>query len=470
MKGVEYLTDISKTELDSFRNYLNSTPISELQTDYTFSLVYAGNDEDLHEQRYNLLYDRIVRNGSMQDRIKITPNAFDLWWADCIGRRNKDPGGFLDDALNEHEGQQRKAARRNGFSAQTLDSVQSKNVDWLVPGMFPRGELSVIGADGGTGKGLYTAQLAAFVTTGKTSEFFPGGAESVGNVLVFSGEDKPEYVLRPRYLAAGADLQRVKVVTAARFWSDTGEQVHIKALSMQRIIETEQPALVIIDPLQSFLPDKVDMSSRNSMRDAMTPLLATAEKVQCSVIFVLHTNKRENAFGRNRLADSSDLWDGARSVFMLGKSKSDGLVYVSHEKSNYAEKSETMLFKIESVTVEGVKTAKAVYAGRSEKTDADFVGERKFRQAQTKDDASAAILNILAENRLGSVESAQLKASVLKEIGCSERTYKAAYSELVKAGEISKRQIRQQDGNNRWFTYAFGDGQSASEDCFSTAQ
>lgn len=29
------------------------------------------------------------------------------------------------------------------------------------------------------------------------------------------------------------------------------------------------------------------------------------------------------------------------------------------------------------------------------------------------------------------MESAQLKASVLKEIGCSELTYKAAYSELV---------------------------------------
>lgn len=464
------MTDNQKLELDSFKGYLSGTSISELQTDYTFLQVYLGDDSDLHTRKYELLYDRLVRNGSSNDRARITPETFDVWWSDCIRRRNEDPDNFYDSVIESNDERKRKAFRRENYSAQSLDLVCSRNVSWLVPGMFPRGELSVIGADGGTGKGLFTAQLAAFITTGQESEFFPSGAGTPGNVLIFSGEDKPEYVLRPRYLAAGADLQRVKVVTAARFWNDTGEQVHIKSQFMQRIIETEQPALVIIDPLQSFLPDKVDMSSRNSMRDAMTPLLATAEKVQCSVVFVLHTNKRDHASGRNRLADSSDLWDSARSVFMLGKSKRDGLVYVAHEKSNYAAKAETLLFKIESVTVEGVKTAKAVYTGRTDKTDADFVGERAFRQARTKDEASEAILNILAESKLGSMGNAQLKDAVLNEIGCSERTYKAAYSELIKTDEISTRQIRQQDGQNKWFTYAFGDGQSANEDCFSTAQ
>lgn len=464
------MTDNQKRELDSFKGYLSGTPISELQTDYTFLQVYLGDDSDLHTRKYELLYDRLVRNGSSNDRARITHETFDVWWSGCARRRNEDPGKFYDDVIESNDEWKRKAFRRENYSAQSLDSVCSRNVSWVVPGMFPRGELSIIGADGGTGKGLFAAQLVALVTTGQKSDFFPSGAGKIGNVLVFSGEDKPEYVLRPRYLASGADLQRVKVVTSARFWNDTGEQVHIKSQSMQRIIEAEQPALVIIDPLQSFLPDKVDMSSRNSMRDAMTPLLATAEKMQCSVVFVLHTNKRDHASGRNRLADSSDLWDSARSVFMLGRTKSNGLVYVSHEKSNYAAKSDTILFQIESVVVEGVKTAKAVYAGRTDKMDADFVGERALRQARTKDDASEAILNILAESKLGSIESAQLKDVVMKEIGCSERTYKAAYSELIKASEISKRQIRQRDGKNHWFTYAFGDGQGANEDCFSTAQ
>lgn len=469
MMEVEILTE-HQEQLDSFKAHLTGTPISELQTDYTFSLVYAGNDETLHEQKFNLLHNRIVRNGAANDKAKITSESFDLWWSDCARRRNSNPEQFLDDAIAQHDEQQRKAVKRDQYSAQTLDSVQSRNVEWLVPGLFPRGELSIVGADGGTGKGLYTAQLAAFVTTGIPSDFFQGGINECGNVLIFSGEDKPEYVLRPRYLAAGANLQRVKVVTSTRFWKDTGTQLSIKAPDMQRIIEAEQPELVVIDPLQSFLPDKVDMSSRNSMRDAMTPILATAEKIHCAVVFVLHTNKRDNASGRNRLADSSDLWDSARSVFMLGHSKSDGLVYVSHEKSNYAVKSDSILFRIESVIVEGVKTAKAVYAGRTDKADADFVGEKHLRQAQTKDDASSAILNILAESKLGSVESAHLKAEVLKETGCSERTYKTAYSDLVKSGEISKRQIRQQGGSNRWYTFGFTDGQCASESPFSTTQ
>ena len=48
--------------------------------------------------------------------------------------------------------------------------------------------------------------------------------------------------------------------------------------------------------------------------------------------------------------------------------------------------------------------------------------------------------------------SAQLKASVMQETGCSERTYKQACSELAKSGEITKYQLSQPGGIRSWFT------------------
>ena len=107
---------------------------------------------------------------------------------------------------------------------------------------------------------------------------------------------------------------------------------------------------------------------------------------------------------------------------------------------------------IEDVTIDGIKTARAVFDGYTDKKDIDFVEERRFRQAQTKDDTRDAILNVLAESTTASMASPQLKSAVMQEIGCSEPTYKRAYSELVKSGEIAKYQLNQKDGVRGWFT------------------
>ena len=41
----------------------------------------------------------------------------------------------------------------------------------------------------------------------------------------------------------------------------------------------------------------------------------------------------------------------------------------------------------------------------------------------------------------------------MKEMGCSEKTYNRAYSELAKSGEIKKQQFNQKNGTRGWFTF-----------------
>ena len=105
--------------------------------------------------------------------------------------------------------------------------------------------------------------------------------------------------------------------------------------------------------------------------------------------------------------------------------------------------------------MEGVTTAVAVFDSRTDKKDADFVEERRVRTAQTKEDTAQAILNVLAESKLGSMPSNQLRAEVMKEMGCSDRTYIRAYGNLIKSGEIIKKNIRQQDGKNQWYSFLY---------------
>ena len=77
-------------------------------------------------------------------------------------------------------------------------------------------------------------------------------------------------------------------------------------------------------------------------------------------------------------------------------------------------------------------------------------------RAQTKEDTRDAILNVLAESRLGSMASSELRTAVMQEIGCSDRTYERAYADLVRSGDVKKHTIRQKDGKNRWYSYYSG--------------
>ena len=377
-------------------------------------------------QRPELLDD--VRGAAYSLRLPAVEYKTDQWLHRCQDAIDTDRDAFLAAANAEARRENDKMrAEQTPVGPGVLADVPLQNVDWLVPDLLPRGELSLLGADGGTGKGLWQAQLIACVTTGKTSGFFPVPPAQTGKVLILAGEDDPGKVLKARLLAAGADMNRVLCLTADDYFQRTGQPLNLK-------------------------PAGVEMASRNQMRSILLPLKAIAAARQCAVLLVMHSNKKQGVSDRKRLADSSDIWDMARSVLMMGRSNSDGKIYLSHEKSSYSRPQQTVLLHIEDVELDGVRTAQAVFDGYTDKKDADFIKEPRVRQAQTKEDTRDAILNVLAESRLGSMASPQLKSEVMREIGCSEGTYNRAYGELVKSGKVTKHIIRQRDGRNKWYS------------------
>ena len=402
-------------------------------------------------QRPELLDD--VRGAAYSLRLPAVEYKTDQWLHRCQDAIDTDRDAFLAAANAEARRENDKMrAEQTPVGPGVLADVPLQNVDWLVPDLLPRGELSLLGADGGTGKGLWQAQLIACVTTGKTSGFFPVPPAQTGKVLILAGEDDPGKVLKARLLAAGADMNRVLCLTADDYFQRTGQPLTLKDEALAKFAAKAGPLLLIVDPLQSFLPADVEMASRNQMRGALLPLRAIAAKQGCAVLIVMHSNKKQGVSGRARLADSSDIWDMARSVLMMGRAKNDGKIYLSHEKNSYARPQQTVLLHIDDVEVEGVKTARAVFDGYTDKKDADFIEERRVRTAETRQDTRSAILNVLSESRLGSMANPQLKSAVLQEIKCSEATYKRSYAELVRDGDIAKYQLCQKDGARGWFT------------------
>ena len=333
-----------------------------------------------------------------------------------------------------------------------MSEIKVKPIEWVIPGVVPRGELTLLGGDGGVGKGLYLAQMIAYVTTGETSGFFPDRPTNTGTVIIFSGEDQMDAVWKPRLEAAGADSEKVRAIDPGTYWAETGEMPYLdNPTTLNRIIAA-RPALVIFDPIQQFLSPRANMNSRTKMREATTLLRTKARQHGFAVMLVMHTNKGTSVSGRKRLSGSTDLWDGARSVLLMGRTKNEGKVYVSHEKSSNACPAETVLFTIEEVKAGAISTAKAVFDSATDRKDIDFVSE-KLIQSTGKDGAvQEMIVSILSRAPTGQMASDELQKAVMEQAQCSKSTYDKARCGLTKTKLIRNVRVGLTGGKGYWMT------------------
>ena len=325
--------------------------------------------------------------------------------------------------------------------ALSMCDVEEEPVEWLVPNYIPSGQISLLVGDGGQGKTSIWCDLVAGITSGRNTILDadnPFDDKREGRrCMFFSSEDSVPKVLKRRLRKAGADESKVLFVDLT---DKDFDLIKFDAPELEELIAENRPALCIFDPLQSFIPATVQMGSRNAMRQCMSPLIALGEKYGTSFLIVMHTNKKLGVSGRTRCADSADIWDIARSVLIVGYTGEGDIHYLSHEKSNYAQPEETILYSIDD--------GRVVFNGTSEKKDRDYVAENSqvSRTAPARDEAKEIILNILSDGEAHRVTDLD---NTVKSSGVSFITLKRAKSELKKEGKI--RYTAEGFGNTKTF-------------------
>ena len=314
-----------------------------------------------------------------------------------------------------------------------MADVEEKEAEWLTPNYLARACINMMAGDGGSGKTTTWCGIAAGVSAG-TRVFFDAVPEEFAKcepqkVLFFSSEDSVEHTLRARLRKAGANLNNILSVSLQ---DESFGEIKFNSAILEKLIDEVRPALIIFDPIQSFIPPDMQMGQRNAMRNCLNPLIGWGEKYGCTFLIVVHTNKRQGVFGRNRVADSADIWDISRSVLIVGQTQ-DGKRYLSHEKSNYGEPGATAIFDI----VDGV----AVFEEYSDKKDKDF----ETRQAPQRADAERFIYEFLKN---GKKPTAELDEAA-KATGISKNTLNRAKTELRKRGLLGGKS--EGFGNNKAF-------------------
>lgn len=335
-----------------------------------------------------------------------------------------------------------------------LGDVEPVNTRWLVKGYFPMGAVSVVAGPGGVGKGVFMAGVVAAVTTGRPTMLFPDAAVAQGNVLVLTSEDDPGMSLAPRMIAAEADMRRVFYATPGWYWQQKKKKLVIGA-SLFELIDELHPALVIIDPLRSFLEGNA-AANGDVMRRALDILQEKALADQFSVVIVSHMVKKAGDDARMLLAGSGELWNAARSVTILGRLPMDeSVTYVTQEKLNVGTKARSILFHTQTVGVKNkagaeVETVRAVLAATTEKHYKELMADKPMPLEPSQRDAKESIMALLKEQ--GPMAGMDLKKLVMDETGCSKRTVERAHTCLVKEKKIQTKRVRQADGKFKFIT------------------
>jgi len=247
-------------------------------------------------------------------------------------------------------------------------SIPPEKVEWLWSGRIAVGKHTTVAGDPGTGKSQLTMAIVAAITTG--SEWPCGeGRAPCGSVVILSAEDGAADTIVPRLMAAGADLSRVHIVSAAQECDGKGRRAvnlqHDLELLERKIEEIGDGKLVIVDPVSSYL-GRADSHKNAEVRGVLEPLSEMAERTRVAILSVTHFSKGgANATGKalHRFIGSIAFTGAPRAAFaVIADAENDGRRLFLHAKNNLAAPPQGLAFRLEQREVqEGIIASRAVF-------------------------------------------------------------------------------------------------------------
>lgn len=212
--------------------------------------------------------------------------------------------------------------------------TKPKRTTWMWYPYLPGGVVSIIGAKGGSCKGLCCVHLAAAVTTGGP---WPDGSghAAQGSVLWCEAEDPLPEVVIPRLIAAGADLSQVFMLSRDEF----------AALNLRDAIKEKNFRLIVLSPMVSFL-DLADLTRELDVRSVLERAQASIEGTDCVLLGIAHSNKKADLAAIERILGAVAFVNFVRSVLLTAPEKDDeGAYRLVHAKHNLSAKGDDLILR-----------------------------------------------------------------------------------------------------------------------------
>ncbi len=308
-------------------------------------------------------------------------------------------------------------------------------VEWLWKPFIPFGKVSLIQGDGGEGKTTLMLKIAAMLSNGELPPTNYQGSLSDGGriepIITFyaSTEEEISDAALPRFKRNGGDVNRFA------YSAESIEHMNLNYEDLKSAITQTGARLIIVDPLQAFLPRGVTLNNVSKMRPIFTQLSNVAMETNAAIVLVGHMNKNEAAKDIHRGLGTVDISASVRSIILVSIDKHDPtLRTIRAVKSNFDESDFTPIgFRLDE--------NRCVYF--CDQNDEPWEYEPVNPVPETAPSKFTDACNILMEClSSGSVEYTAVM-TVLNENAVSKRTAERAKKEL---GICSTRR----DGKTYW--------------------
>jgi AAA domain len=276
-----------------------------------------------------------------------------------------------------------------GVHLTQLSKVTMKRPTFAWEPRIPLGTLTLVAGLPGQAKSHLLVYLGARLTRGQLEGDLHG---TPVDVVVASAEDAASFVLKPRFLAAGADMDRVHVVQVHRDGMDLGISIPDDLEAIRTAMEQVSSRFLMVDPLLAHIPVRIDGYKDQHVRVALAPLARLAEDLEAAMAAVMHLNKREAVDLFSRIGGSGGFLAAARSGMLIGSDPNDdGSRVIVHGKANLTPMADSLRFKLEPVELENpdptdpkpIKVARVVMLGESDLGVEDVL--RPMKQAARAD-------------------------------------------------------------------------------------
>jgi putative DNA primase/helicase len=304
-------------------------------------------------------------------------------------------------------------------------NVTPAPVEWLWGGRLALGKTTLVGGDPGLGKSQLSLFIAATVSNGGAWPCQEGHSPK-RNVIIFCAEDGLADTIVPRLMAAGADLRRIKIVTAVTEQDGTGRTIFNLSRDLDLldglIDDTGDVGLVSIDPVDAYIGGGVDSHKNAAVRAVLEPISELADRKQTAILAVTHFSKQAGAKAMYRFIGSIAHIGSARVAFaVVADSEDKNRILLLHAKNNLAPSQKGLAFRIEQhLVADGVLGSSIHFeSGHVANTTADqaLAAENAPSEVTAKDDAIEFLRTVLADGpvQVAEVEREARSACLLGE-------------------------------------------------------
>lgn len=312
---------------------------------------------------------------------------------------------------------------RPPISIKSMAEVKSTDTEWLWYPYIPKGKITLMTADPGTGKTFFCLCLCSCVSNGSP---FPGedaSRERPEAVAIYqTAEDGISDTIKPRL----ETMKPPPVFKNILNIPEEDEQISLRdTATIESVMKQYRPSLIIFDPLQAYLGADVDMHRANEVRPVLSAIGHLAEKYKCAFIFIMHNSKMGQNQALYRALGSIDIPAIARSMIILGKHPTmPNLKVFCHEKSSLAPHGQSILFEIDT------KRGGIVFDGFSDLKADDILNVKKGtrdKPSVCKEEVVDCLNELIGEKGYARLEEIQ---TMQEDFGFSKNTLYRARQDL----------------------------------------